>query len=442
MSFTCTVPPGVPSVLHSSRPLTPSSAENSSALFKTVKAFGAPKVVLLMPFTCTVLPATSVFHSSTAATPSLAEKYKALLNTVSPETRETAPTRTVPAASVFHSSAPATPPSSAEKYKALSNTMNPCGEESAVGLMFFTCTVPATSVFHSSKPVMPSSAEKYKALLNTLKPDGEESPIGLMSFTNTVPPGVPSLFHSSIPVMPSLAEKYKTLLKTVSPETRETAPTRTVPAPVPSVFHSSRPLRPPSAEKYRALPRTVNSRGEETTAVTRTVAPVPSLFHSSGPVPSSAEKNHAPLKKTNSEGKRPLPPGKEFPAPRLMSFTKLVPFAVPSVFHSSMPRPPSLAARSMMLGELALLAPPPHPASPNADASARALAALHNGPIRFSSRWIMAFYLLSAESPVWQAAEVVVHLPGLAARRPGDARALAGVLSGLDQRPVPRLQLA
>src|SRR6266581_4183787 len=393
MSFTCIVPAPVPSVLHSSRPVTPSSAENSSALFKTVKAFGAPKVVLLMPFTCTVLPATSVFHSSTAATPSLAEKYKALLNTVSPETRETAPTRTVPAASVFHSSAPATPPSSAEKYKALSNTMNP---------------------------------------------DGEESAIGLMSFTNTVPPGVPSLFHSSIPVMPSLAEKYKTLLKTVSPETRETAPTRTVPAPVPSVFHSSRPLRPPSAEKYRALPRTVNSRGEETTAVTRTVAPVPSLFHSSGPVPSSAEKNHAPLKKTNSEGKIPLPPGKEFPAPRLMSFTKLVPFAVPSVFHSSMPRPPSLAARSMMPGELALLAPPPHPASPNADASARALAALHNGPIRFSSRWIMAFYLLSAESPVWQAADVVVHLPGLAARRPGDARALAGVLSGLDQRPVPR----
>src|SRR5438046_10351295 len=116
MSFTRIVP--LPSVLHSSRPVMPSSAENSSALFKTVKAFGAPRVVLLMPFTCTGLPATSVFHSSTPATPSLAEKYKALLNTVSPETRETMPTGTVhPATSVIHRQAPATP--SAEKYQAL-----------------------------------------------------------------------------------------------------------------------------------------------------------------------------------------------------------------------------------------------------------------------------------------------------------------------------------
>src|SRR6266853_1551573 len=310
MSFTRIVPAPVPSVLHSSRPVTPSSAENSNALFKTVKAFGeelAPGVAL-MSFTRTVPnPVPLLFHSSTPV------------------------------------------PSSAEKYKALLNTVKPSGEESAVGLMFFTCTVlPATSVFHSSKPVMPS-----------------------------------------------LAEKYKALLKTVSPETRETAPTRTVPAPVPSVFHSSRPIRPSSAEKYRALPRTVNSRGEETAAVTRTVVPdcVPSLFHSSGPVPSSAEKNQAPLKKTNSEGKRPLPPGKECPV-GLMSFTKTVPVAVPSLFHSSMPVMPSLAANSMMLGaagaELALLAPPPHPAKANADASTRALVALHNGPIGFSSRWIMA----------------------------------------------------
>src|SRR3989440_550970 len=234
----------------------PSSAENSSALFKTVKAFGAPRVVLLMPFTRTGLPATSVFHSSTPATPSLAEKYKALLNTVSPETRETAPTRTVPATSLFHSSAPATP-----------------------------------------------SAEKYKALLNTVKPDGEESPVGLMSFTKTALPGVPLVFHSSKPVPPSSAEKYKVLLNTVSPvgeellgtwiPPMETVPgamsfTSTVRASVPSVFHSSRPLTPSSAEKYKALPRTVNSRGEETTAVTRAVpACVPSLFHSSGPVPSS-----------------------------------------------------------------------------------------------------------------------------------------------------------
>src|SRR2546423_478408 len=259
MSFTCIVPPTVPSVLHSSRPVMPSSAENSSALFKTVKAFGAPRVVLLMPFTCTGLPATSVFHSSTPATPSLAEKYKALLNTVSPETRETVP----------------------------------------------TCTVPATSLFHSSAPATPS-AEKYKALLNTVKPDGEESPVGLMSFTSTAPTAVPSLFHSSTPVRPSSAEKYKVLLNTVNPFGEEhlgtwMPPMETLPGaisftctvlPVTSVFHSSRPLTPSSAEKYKALPRTVNSRGEETAAVT-SIACVPSLFHSLGPVPSSAEKNQA-----------------------------------------------------------------------------------------------------------------------------------------------------
>src|SRR5438034_1282590 len=274
MSFTRIVP--LPSVLHSSRPVMPSSAENSSALFKTVKAFGAPRVVvLLMPFTCTGLPATSVFHSSTPATPSLAEKYKALLNTVSPETRETAPTRTVAVPSLFHSSAPAA-----------------------------------------------RSAEKYKALLNTVKPEGEESPIsGLMSFTKTALPSVPSLFHSSTPLTPSSAEKYNVLLNTVSPvgeELRGTwiPPMETVPGamsftctvlPVTSVFHSSRPLTPSSAEKYKALPRTVNSRGEETAAVT-SIACVPSLFHSLGAVPSSAEKNQKPLKKTNSEGKGVPPP--------------------------------------------------------------------------------------------------------------------------------------
>src|SRR6266513_1236524 len=364
MSFTRTVLP-VTSVFHSSRPLMPSSAENSSALFKTVKAFGEEPTpwAVLMSFTCTVpLSVPSLFQSSRPVAPSSAEKYRALLKTVSPETREPAP---------------------------------------EVGLMSFTRTVlPVTSVFHSSTPV-PSSAEKYKALLNTVKPDGEESPVGLMSFTCTVPNAVPSLFHSSMPLVPSLAEKYKVSLNTVSPVGEEQGtwipPMEHVPGamsftctvlPVTSVFHSSRPLTS-SAEKYNALPRTVNSRGEETAAVTRTVT-VPSLFHSSGPVPLSAEKNQAPLKKTNSEGEVvPPAPGKEFPARRLMSFTKLVPFAVPSVFHSSMPLTPSLAARSMMLGALAPLAPPPHPASAKADASTRALVTLHSGPIKLSSRWIM-----------------------------------------------------
>src|SRR6266853_550229 len=321
-----------------------------------------------MSFTCTVLPLLSVFHNSTPVTPSLAEKYKALLKTVSPETRETAPTRTVlPAISVFHSSAGATP-SSAEKYRALLNTVKPDGAESAAGLTFFTCTVlPALSVFHNSKPVGPSSAEKYKALLNTLKPDGEElkgpgttepAP-GAMSITCTVPVSVPSVFHSSRPVTPSSAEKYRALLNTVKPLGEELAPaavwlmsfTRRVPPGVPSLFHSSVPL-----------------------------------------TPSSAEKNQAPLKKANSVGKGvPLAPGKEFPLV-LMSFTRVVPVPVPSVLHNSMPVVPSLAANSMRLGAGAFdwAPPPPQPASANADAHARAPVALHNGPIGFSSRWIMA----------------------------------------------------
>src|SRR3989440_3751093 len=177
-----------------------------------------------------------------------------------------------------------------------------------------------------------------------------------MSFTNTVPPGVPSLFHSSTPVAPSFAEKYSSLPRTASLRGRELAPslmsfTRTVPACVPSLFHSSTPV-----------------------------------------TPSSAEKNQVPLTKANSVGRGvPLAPGKEFPV-GLMSFTRTVPVSVPSVFHSSMPLIPSSAANSMMLevagAEPALLAPPPQPA--NADTSARALVTLHNGPIKLSSRWIMA----------------------------------------------------
>src|SRR5439155_14704573 len=211
--------------------------------------------------------------------------------------------------------------------------------------------------------------------------------------------------------------------------------------PVTSVFHSSRPLTPSSAEKYNALARTVNSRGEETAAVTRTVPPgVPSLLHSLGPVPLSAEKNQAPLKKTNSEGKGvPPAPGKEDPV-GLMSFTSVVP--LPSVFHSSKPVAPSLAARSMMLGELALLAPPPQPASAKADASARALVTLHSGPLECSSRWIMAptfhprdrprlslqlrpcsrnaFYLPACRILALVRCGVIVHMPGSASPRPGD----------------------
>src|SRR5258708_3969025 len=212
MSFTCTVLPLL-SVFHNSRPVTPSSAEKSNALFKTAKALGvelAPGLGL-MSFTRTVpLSVPSVFHSSTPAAAPLAEKYNALLKTVSPETRETALTRTVlPAASVFHSSAPVVP-SSAEKYKALLNTVRSDGEESPTMLMSVTRTVPlgVPSVFHSSRPATPSSAAKYKAPLNTVKPLGEELPLGrseVMSFTGTASPAGSAVFDSSA-ALPSSPE--------------------------------------------------------------------------------------------------------------------------------------------------------------------------------------------------------------------------------------------
>src|SRR2546429_763537 len=286
--------------------------------------------------------------------------------------------------------------------------------------MSFTRSVlPATSVFHSSTPWTPSSAEKYKALLNTVKPLGEElaSVVGLMSFTRTVPVPVPSVFHNSTPWTPASAAKYRALVKAVRPDGEELKGTWmpavnpepgamsftcTVPPTVPSVLHSSRPLPPSSAEKYKALLSTVKPLGEElalgfglmlmsfTCTVPRSV---PSLFHNSTPLtPSSAEKNQVPLRKANSVGRGvPLAPGKECRvAVVLMSFTRAVRASVPSLFHSSMPLTPSSAANNIELraGGAALdWAPPPEqPDKPNADASARALAALHNGLISFSSR--------------------------------------------------------
>src|SRR6267378_2453056 len=170
MSFTCIVPMTVPSVFHSSGPLTPSSAEKYNAAPKTVNSDTKEPVPRLMSFTSTVPPS-------------------------------------VP--SVLHSSGPVVP-SSAEKYKTLPNTLRPEGEESPAGLMSFTSAVPPAvpSVFHSSHPVAPSPAEKYSRLLNTVKPLGEELAPGvaLMSFTCTVPTSVPSLLHSSRPLTPSSAE--------------------------------------------------------------------------------------------------------------------------------------------------------------------------------------------------------------------------------------------
>ena len=72
---------------------------------------------------------------------------------------------------------------------------------------------------------------------------------------------------------------------------------------------------------------------------TRTVpAAVPSVLHSSDPVPSSAAKKSVPPTLVN-------PVGLELPG-RLMSATRTVPLSVPSLLHSSDPPTPSSAANA------------------------------------------------------------------------------------------------
>src|SRR5258707_14692172 len=102
MSISCTVLPSVPSLFHSSRPLTPSSAEKYNALLNTVKPAGEELKGARIPptdptpgamsFTCTAPPTVpSLFHSSRPLTPSPAEKYNALLNTAKSLGEEPAP---------------------------------------------------------------------------------------------------------------------------------------------------------------------------------------------------------------------------------------------------------------------------------------------------------------------------------------------------------------
>src|ERR1041384_2117705 len=191
MSFTRTVPVTVPSVFHNSTPWTPSSAAKYRALLNTLKPDGEElkgtgippmnPVPGAMSFTRTVPPSVpSVLHSSRPPTPSSAEKYKALLNTVKPLGEELAPgvglmlmsfTCTVPPGvpSLFHNSTPLTP-SSAEKNQVPLRKANSVGKgvplapgkecRVAVVLMSFTRAVPASvpSLFHSSMPWTPSSA--------------------------------------------------------------------------------------------------------------------------------------------------------------------------------------------------------------------------------------------------------------------------------------------
>ena len=76
-------------------------------------------------------------------------------------------------------------------------------------------------------------------------------------------------------------------------------------------------------------------------SLTRVVpAAVPSLFHSSVPwLPSSAAKNSVPFTFVRLLGE-------DEALPALMSLTRTVPAAVPSLFHSSVPCVPSLAAKN------------------------------------------------------------------------------------------------
>src|SRR5262245_60999743 len=127
--------------------------------------------------------------------------------------------------------------------------------------------------------------------------------------------------------------------------------TRVVPAAVPSLFHSSTPRRPSSAAimsvpltfvRYLGKGKTLLGLGISLTRLVPAV--VPSLFHSSRPVvPSSAVKNSVPFTVVRYLGpereSEPVLSG-------LMSLTREVPAAVPSLFHSSRPCVPSFAVKN------------------------------------------------------------------------------------------------
>src|SRR5215217_488351 len=149
--------------------------------------------------------------------------------------------------------------------------------------------------------------------------------LGWMFLTSLVPLLVPSLFHSSTPCLPSFAVKNIVLPTSVMSSAHG------LPALLFSPFHAS-----------------VAAAGAAGLMFLTSLVPllVPSLFHSSTPcLPSSAAKNTClPMTVTVSGWLQPLgmpqspclqraPGGKS----GLMSLMSVVPFVVPSVFHSSSP---------------------------------------------------------------------------------------------------------
>src|SRR5215213_284285 len=129
--------------------------------------------------------------------------------------------------------------------------------------------------------------------------------------------------------------------------------TSLVPFSVPSLFHSSTPCLPSSAAKNTCLPMTVTVSGwlqplgmpqspwsqrapggkSGLMSLTSLVPfSVPSVFHSSSPCFLS----HA-LKNVVLGAVETMSSGSEVPGPGTMSLTSLVPHLVPSLFHSSSP---------------------------------------------------------------------------------------------------------
>ncbi|GCL48269.1 hypothetical protein NIES3787_39850 [Microcystis aeruginosa NIES-3787] len=213
---------------------------------------------------------------------------------------------------------------------------------------------------HNSAPLTPLSALKNRVLPTALRLLGLELEApGRMSPTKTVPAAVPSLLHNSSPFTPSLTVKNRVLptaVRRLGLELEEPARmslTKTVPADVPSLFHNSLPFTPSSAVKNRVLPTAVRfSRLEleepARISLTRTVpVAVPSLFHNSRPLtPLSAVKNRVRVLPTTVLWvEKPTEPRK----PGLISLTRTVPAAVPSLFHNSKPFTLSKAVKNRVL---------------------------------------------------------------------------------------------
>ena len=175
--------------------------------------------------------------------------------------------------------------------------------------MSLTRAVPAAvpSLFHSSQPCVPSSAEKNSVPLTFVRSLGSKrAAAGSMSLTRTVPAAVPSLFHSSHPCVPSLAAKNSVPLTFV-----RLLGGRAVAARVDVLDQGGAGGRAVALPQLAAV-RPVVGREEQRAVHVRQAGRGTEPWHAAG----------------------------------LMSLTRAVPAAVPSLFHSSCPCVPSSAAKN------------------------------------------------------------------------------------------------